>query len=715
MSSSAPLSRRDFLKVSGLALTIGFVLPGAGSRALAAAPAPFAPNAWLQITADDVVTVFCGSSEMGQGVLTAIPMLVAEELDADWARVKVVQAGAHQAYANPVMRTQATGGSTTVRAYWEPLRRAGAAAREMLIAAAAEGWDCTPATCRTEAGVVIYADGRRARYGALVAAAALLPVPAAPALKHSQDFRILGKPLPRLDTAGKIDGSTRYGIDVTVPGMLVAVMARAPMPGTKPLRVDETRARAVKGVVEVIAIPNGIAVLARSYWVAKRGRDALDIEWDLGTMSGLSSAAISATLDDGARNADAVAKVAGNVDALAGQAGVLEQRYEVPYLAHACMEPLNCTAWVRAGEVEIWAGTQSQGPIQQILAKIAQVDPARVKVNTLMLGGGFGRRFAPDFMIDATLLSRAAGAPVKLIYTREDDMRAGYYRPAAVVRFSGALDAEGKISHLKADIGAPSIVAVTGFMKLPESGVDMFAVEGIADQPYDIPNFRTAYGRREPGPQVWFWRSVGHSQNIFFLESFIDELAAQAGTDPYAFRRCMLQGKPRYLGVLDLATAKAGWGQPLSAGRFRGIALAHCFGSYVAEVAEVSVEPDGTPRVHRVVAAVDCGMTVNPAIIERQIESGIVFGLSAALHGRLDIRDGRVQQSNFHDYPVLRMEEMPRVEVHIVPSAENPGGIGEPGTPPIAPAVANAIYAATGKRLRALPFDRAQLKLRAVS
>jgi isoquinoline 1-oxidoreductase beta subunit len=706
-------SRRGFLRSSatGAALTIGFALPAAAARVQPAAAKPFVPSAYLRIGSDGLVTVVCGSSEMGQGVLTAIPMLVAEELDADWSRVRVEQAPVDQAYANPLFGMQATGGSTTVRAHWEPMRKAGAAAREMLVAAAAAQWKVGVGECRTERGQVIHASGRKLGYGALAASAAQQPVPANPRLKDAKDFRILGRPTRRLDTAGKVDGSAKFGIDAQVPGMLVAVMARAPVPGAKPAKVDDTQARAVKGVRQVVTIGSGVAVLADGFWAAKKGRDALKIEWDAGKLTGLSSERIGALLADGANMPDAIAVDTGNVrDAAATSSKVIDAAYEAPYLAHACMEPLNCTAWVQGDSVELWVGTQSQGPSQGILGQVASVTPAKVKINTLLLGGGFGRRFAPDFTIDATLLSKISGKPVKLIYTREDDMAAGFYRPASVVRFEGAVDAQGTASMLKAGIGSPSIMAASGFMKIPDSGVDSFAVEGIADHPYDIPNQRLAYGRREPGPQVWFWRSVGHSQNAFFLESFIDELAAAAGKDPFEFRRALLANKPRHKGVLELAAAKAGWGTPLPAGVFRGIALAESFGSHVAEVAEVSVAADGTPRVHRVVAAVDCGMMVNPLTIARQIESAIAYGLSAALYGRITYKDGRVEQGNFNDYPVLRIGEMPRVEVHIVHSRENPGGIGEPGTPPIAPAVANAIFAATGKRLRRLPFDTAQLR-----
>lgn len=704
-------SRRGFLK-TGSALSIGFALPLAAGRALAAAPgATFAPNAWVRITPDNRVKVICASAEMGQGVLTAIPMMLAEELDADWKLVSVERAPIDKAYTNPAFGIQATGGSTTVRAHWEPLRRAGAAARQMLVAAAAAQWKVPVDECRTEASHVIHPSGQKLSYGALVEAAAKVPVPEKPVLKDPKDFRLLGKPMRRLDTPGKVNGSAKFGIDAHVPGLLVAVMARAPQPGAKPARVDDSKAKAVKGVKSVLTIPTGVAVLATGYWAAKKGRDALQIDWDLGSSASLTSAKVSEVLAEGAGRADAITREGGNPkDGAANAALKVEAQYEVPYLAHACMEPMNATAWVKGDEVEVWAGTQSEGPAQGILSQVAQVTPAKVKVNTLLLGGGFGRRFAPDFLIDAVLLSKLSGAPVKLIYSREDDMAAGYYRPASVAKFEGAVDANGRVTMLKCGVGSPSIMAASGFMKLPDNGVDSFAMEGIADHPYDIDHQRLTYGRREPGPQVWFWRSVGHSQNIFFIESFIDELAAAAKKDPFEFRRAMLTQQPRYRGVLELAAEKAGWGQPLPAGVFRGIAVAQSFGSYVAEVAEVSVAADGAPKVHRVVAAVDCGMTVNPQTIARQIESAIVYGLSAALYGRISFKDGRVEQSNFHDYPVLRMNETPNVEVHMVASREAPGGIGEPGTPPIAPAVANAIFAATGKRLRLLPFDPAQIK-----
>jgi len=709
------LTRREFLKSSGgVALVLGFSLP-VGNRVLAASATPgpqvFAPNAYLRITPDNKVRVISGSIEMGQGVFTAIPMLLAEELDADWSTISVELAPTDPAYNNPVFGIQATGGSTSVRGHWLPLRKAGAAAREVLITAAALKWGVEPARLRTAEGFVFGPGDRRASYGSLVAAAAALPVPQEPKLKDSLAFKLLGKPLKRLDTRPKVEGSARFGIDAQVDGMLVAVMARSPLPGARPASIQDAAARSVRGVEQVITIPGGVAVLATGYWAARKGRDALEVTWDLGEQGSLSSAKVSALLAEGAAKAESLALELGNpLTALPPGNRILTAQYEAPYLAHACMEPMNCTAWVRGDEVEIWAGTQSQGPAQGILASVAQVAQGKVYVNALMLGGGFGRRFAPDFVIDATLLSKASGKPVKLIYSREDDMAAGFYRPAAVARFEATLGSDGRPVALRAGIASPSIMAATGFMQIPASGVDGLAMEGVADHPYDIPNQRLAYGRREPGPQVWFWRSVGYSQNTFFIEGLIDELAVAAGKDPLEYRLQLLGRQPRHRAVLEAAAEKAGWGKPLPAGRARGIAVALSFGSYVAEVAEVSVDPDGTPRVHRVVAAVDCGMFVNPEIIRRQIEGSIAMGLSAALHEQITFKDGKPEQTNFHTYRLLRMPEMPAVEVHILPSTEAPGGIGEPATPPLAPAVVNAIFAATGRRIRALPISAEALR-----
>ena len=699
-------SRRDFLKSSALAgggLIVSFALPGATRLAQAAGDVKL--SAYLRIAPNNDITVVCGLSEMGQGVHTAIPMLVAEELDADWTRVRVEQAGVDKAFANPIFGMQATGGSTSVRGHWEPMRKAGAQARAMLIAAAAETWKVDPSECRTEKGMVLHKTGKKASYGQLAAKAAKQVPPKDVKLKDPSQFTLLGKSgTKRLDTAAKSTGKAKYGLDVYLPGMLTAVIAHAPVLGGKPVSVDGSKAKAVPGVRQVVTIPAGVAVLADGYWAAKMGRDALEIKWDDGPNAALSSEGISKMLSDGAKAGGAVGRNEGDAKAAAAEK-TLEAEYEAPFLSHSCMEPLNCTAWVRNGEVEIWAGTQSQGPAQGILAQVGGVAPGKVKVNTMYLGGGFGRRFAPDPVIGATILSKITGKPVKLVYSREDDTRGYFYRPASVTRMKGGLDASGKAVLFTANVASPSIMEGSHFMKLPPDGVDEFGVEGIRDCPYDIPNLRIEYSRQEPGGiQVWFWRSVGHSQNSFFLESFIDEMAHEAGKDPFEFRRALLSKQPRYKGALELAAEKADWGKPLPAGVHRGIAVVFSFGSWCAEVAEVSVAADGTPTVHRVVAAVDCGMTVNPDIVKRQIESAIVYGLTAALYGKITFKDGQVQQSNFHDYRMLRMNQMPRVEVYIVPSKEAPGGIGEPGTPPIAPAVANAIFAATGKRIRKLPI-----------
>ncbi len=706
MTTAFKPSRRTFLKSSGL--VIGFTLPLA-PRLAEAATAEFKPNAYLRVGADNRVTVVVGLSEMGQGVHTAIPMLVAEELDADWSRVRVEQAPADAAFANPIFHTQATGGSTSVNGHWDPMRKAGAAAREMLVAAAAQTWKADPSECRTEKGAVIHKSGKKLSYGKLVSAASKQPVPKEPKLKSAADFKIIGQPLHRLDTPHKVNGSGKSGMDVRLRGMLTAVMARPPVPGGKAVSVDDSNTKKIKGVRQVIQIPQGVAVLADGYWAAKKGRDALEIKWDDGPNAGLSSERVTKMLTDATQKDGKVARSEGNVGS-ASAAKTLEAVYEAPYLAHACMEPMNATAWVKKDTVEIWAGTQSQGPNQGILSHVASVEPKKVKVNTMLLGGGFGRRFAPDFTIAATLLSKMSGKPVKLVYSREDDMRAYFYRPASVTRFTAGLDGSGQPVSLVARVACPSIMEASGFMKLPETGVDSFGVEGVADLPYAIPNLRVDYLREEPGVQVWFWRSVGHSQNIFFSESFIDELAHAAGKDPFEFRRGLLGNAPRHKGVLELAAEKAGWGSPLQQGVHRGIAVAYSFGSYVAEVAEVSVSSDGQPRVHRVVAAVDCGEVVNPEIVKRQVESAIAYGLSAALYGRISFKDGRVEQGNFDTYPVLRMNEMPKVEVHILKSTSHATGMGEPGLPPLAPAVTAAIFQATGKRLRKLPIDPGELK-----
>ena len=715
MNPTAAQSRRDFLKVSALAgggLLIAVAIPGVGRLADAApAGAPFAPNAFIRITPDGTVTVVVGYSEMGQGVLTAVPMLVAEELDADWSRVHFEQAPADPVYKNPMFGMQGTGGSTTVRASWQPMREAGATARAMLIAAAAQRWGASPADCRTDAGRVVHTGGKSLLYGALASEAARQPVPAQVALKDPRQFRIIGKSLHRLDTPLKIDGSGLFGIDVRVPGGYTAVLARPPVPGAKPLRWNAERAQSMPGVKAVVEVPSGIAAVADGYWNAKKARDALDVQWDLGANTAYSSDSIQRSFAARAQQPGVIARKDGDAAAAlrAPQATKrLEGVYQAPYLAHACMEPMNVTASVTADGIEVWGSVQAPGAIQQALAAAFHLKPEQIRVTTTLLGGGFGRRFGLDYVFDAAFVSKAIGAPVHVMYPREDDMRAQFYRPAALLRFEGALDERGAPLALRMNTVCGSIAKAA---RMPlRDGLDSFAVEGLTACPYRMPNLQVEWSESEPPYGVWFWRSVGHSQNIFFVEGIVDEMAAAAGKDPYEYRRALLGGAPRYRNVLDLAAEKAGWSKPLPTGRHRGIAVGESFGSYVAEVAELSVGADGAVKVHRVVCAVDCGRVVNPRIVERQMESAIVYGLSAALYGRITIEQGRVQQSNFNDYPVLRMHEMPMVEVHILPSSENPGGVGEPGLPPLAPALVNAIFAATGKRLRSLPVDAAALK-----
>ena len=699
------MERRAFLQTAGgagAALVIGFRIPGRGEQE----PAPFAPNAWLRISPDDSVLVIVDRSEMGQGVATSLPMLLAEELEADWSKVKIEFAPADKAYINPLFGLQGTGGSSSVRAAWTPLRKAGAAAREVLIAAAAQRWAVKTTECRAENGAVVHTKTkRRLRYGQLAARAATLPVPTDVPLKDPKDWRIAGKPTKRLDAAVKTNGRAKFGIDTWVPGLRIAVVARSPVFGGKVKSFDATAAKAVEGVRNVVQISSGVAVVATGYWPAKLGRDALKVEWDEGSVASVSSAGISAMFAERAGQASAaVAKHVGDPEGgLSGAATKVEADYEMPFLAHTTMEPMNATAHVRADGVDIWAPTQFQTGAQGIGAAIGGVPPEQVKVHTTYLGGGFGRRFELDFIQEALETSKAVGTPVKVIWSREDDVRNGQYRPANFHRMRAGLGADGKPVAWSHRIVAPSIMARV-FPNTVQNGLDGEAVEGGAELPYTVPNLHVDYVLTDTGIPVGFWRSVNNSFNGFAVETFIDECAAAAKADPYEYRRALLANAPRHRGVLELAATKAGWGTPLPAGRARGIAVFKSFESFVAQVAEVSVSSAGEVRVHRVVCAVDCGMHVNPQTIEAQMQGGIVFGLTAALKGAITIDKGRVQQGNFNDYEMLRMHEMPVVEVYIVPSNEAPGGIGEPGTPPIGPAVGNAIFALTGKRIRKLPI-----------
>jgi len=710
MSAAGTLDRREFLKkttTGGTALLVGFYLPGK-FQALAAAPRPepVAANAWVRIAPDDTVTILIDKSEMGQGVVTSLAMLLAEELEFDWKKVKTEFAPAAPAYFNPVFGVQGTGGSTSVRASWGPLTKAGAAAREMLIAAAAQQWYVDASSCHVENGAVVHsATGKRLTYGTLAERAAKMPVPVNPPLKDSKNYKYIGKPTKRLDTPTKITGKAQFGIDVRLPNIQHAVVARCPVFGGRVKGFDDSKAKAVPGVKRVLQISSGIAVVADNTWSAMEGRRALQITWDEGPNAANSSDAIRKLYLAAAEKPGAIVRKDGDADAaLAGAVKKVEAAYEVPFLAHATMEPMNCAADVRADSCDIYAPTQFQTINQMTGAGITGLKPEQVRIHTTFLGGGFGRRAEQDFIAEAVQISKGIGAPVQVTWSREDDIQSDYYRPAAYSKLTGGLDADGWPVAWKSRIVGPSIMS-RFFPGSVKNGIDESSVEGQANSKYGIPNFLVEYALTEAGVPVGFWRSVGNSHNGFITESFVEELAHAGGKDPFEFRRKLLANAPRHRGVLELAAEKAGWGKPLPAGVTRGIAVVESFGSYVAEVAEVSVNrKSGEVKVHRVVCAVDCGRTVNPNTIEAQMEGSIVYGLTAALKGRITIAKGRVEQSNFHDYEMLRINETPKTEVYIVPSNDPPGGVGEPGTPPIAPAVCNAIFAATGKPIRRLPI-----------
>jgi isoquinoline 1-oxidoreductase beta subunit len=706
MSSS--ITRRDFIQrgvAAGTGLTIAIHFGCSPRGPAGPVTTPFVPNAFLKVSTDGSVTVVCGFSEMGQGVLTAVPQLVAEELDVEWGAVRVEQAPAGEAYFNSAFGIQGTGGSTTVRASWTPLREAGARARAMLVAAAAARWGVGAGECRTENGYVLRVGSRdRLGYGELAEAAGALPVPESVTLKSPSEFRIIGRPMPRLDLADKVNGRGVFGIDVQTPGLLVATVARCPVFGGRAARWDEAAALAVPGVRHVVPISSGVAVVAEGYWAARKGRDALAVQWAEGANARQSSERISADFAALVRRPGVQVRREG-AGAAPQQGTSIEAVYEVPFLAHACMEPMNATAHVEADRVTIWAPIQFQaapsaevfgGGARELGSMIGGVPPERVTVHTTYLGGGFGRRFFLDFVAEALQCSKLTGAPVKVVWSREDDIRHDFYRPAAMAWFRATV-ANGRPVSWVNRVACPAILPAA------RGRVDDASVEGLADFPYAVPNVLVEAHNPQLGIPTGFWRSVGSSQNAFFSECFVDELAHAAGADPFEFRRGLLDAHPRHKRVLELAAERAGWGRPLAAGRARGIAVAASFGSYVAEVAEVSLE-NGVPRVHRVVVAIDCGPVVNPDIVAAQMESGVVYGLTAALYGKVTIAEGRAVEGNFDTYRMLRISQMPVVETHIVPSTDSQGGVGEPGTPPIAPAVVNALAALTGQRIRRLPL-----------
>lgn len=718
MNGIQNISRRDFLKAGALlggGLILGVSLPTVAlSAKLSPKAASASLNAFVRIGPDDTVTIIVNHSEMGQGVYTSLPMLVNEELDADWAKVKFEAAPVDAAYNHTAYGMQMTGGSSSVWSEYDRMRQMGAAAREMLVGAAASQWNVDPSTCRAEKGNVIHTSGKKLSYGKLAKKAAALPVPKDVKLKDPSHYTTVGKPMRRLDTPVKVNGAAKFGMDVSLPGMLTAVVARPPVFGAKVKSMKDGKAKAVPGVKIVAQVPSGVAVIAKDFWSAKQGRDALEIAWDEGPLAALSTAGIRGQYADLAKKPGLAAKKEGDVDAaMAKSVKQLNAEYEVPYLAHATMEPMNCTVDLKRNSCELWTGTQFQTSDRNAAAAVAGLKPEQVTVHTMYLGGGFGRRANPanDFVKEAVHVAKAAKAPVKVIWTREDDTQGGYYRPMWYDRIAAGLDEKGNPVAWKHTIVGQSILAGTPFESMMvKNGIDGVSVEGAADLPYAVPNVLVDLHSPKTGVPVLWWRSVGHSHTAFVVESFLDELAAAAGKGPYEYRKQLLANHPRHLGVLNLAAEKAGWGSPLPAGRARGIAVHESFGSFIAEVAEVSVSPAGDIRVHKVVCAVDCGKYVNPDTIRAQMESGVVFGLSAALHGAITFKDGRVEQSNFHDYPLLRLGEMPEVEVHIVESKEKSGGIGEPGVPPIAPAVANAVFALTGKRIRKLPMTTEVVK-----
>ena len=718
MAQATDLTRRTFLKVGAAAgggLLIGLYLPrylGMNEETTAASEV-FEPNVWIRIGTDDTVTITLTQLEMGQGVMTSMPMLIAEELDMDWQKLDTVWAPADPVYGNPGFGgSQSTAGSRSVRGMWKLFREAGATGRAMLVTAASQTWGVPENECSSEKGEVIHSStGRRLKYGQLVEKASTLPVPEQVTLKNFDEFRLLGQSLARLDVPEKVNGSAVYGIDISRPNMLVARVVRCPVFGGKVNSFNADKTKAVPGVRHVIQISSGISVIADNYWAATKGVQALEIEWDEGPLAGLSSSDISKQLAELGQKTGAVARNDGDFTAaMSGASRTFEATYEVPYLAHACMEPMNCTADVRADGCDVWVSTQSQTSTHRAAIEITGLPPEAVKVHTPYLGGGFGRRGQTDFVADAVESSKAAGRPVKVIWTREDDIQHDYYRPVSYARFWAALDESGMPIAWMQRLVQPSLRARDNPRALDAAGgVDRNSMEGAADLPYNIPNVRVEYVRIEPGIPVGYWRSVGNSVNGYVTESFLDEIAVTAGKDPLELRRLLLDKAPRHKAALELACENAGWGKPLPNGRARGISVHESFGSIIAQVAEVSVGRDGEVRVHRVTSAVDCGWIINPDTIKAQIESGIVYGLTALLKGEILIDRGRVAQSNFHDYQMLRMNEMPEIEVHIVPSTETPGGMGEPGTPPIFSAVVNAIYAATGKRIRRLPIRPAEL------
>ncbi|AUX33923.1 MULTISPECIES: xanthine dehydrogenase family protein molybdopterin-binding subunit [Sorangium] len=706
------VSRRDFLQVaagSAAGLLLSFYVPqGVRAAPKAAQPQPLSPNAFVRIGTDESVTVVLAHSEMGQGIWTGLAMLIAEELECDWSKVRSEHAPAAPVYGHPVMHFQMTGGSTSTNGEFDRYRTVGAMAKDMLVRAAAARWKVAPAACVAAKGIITHGKDQLT-YGQLAEEAMKLTPPAKVKLKDPKDWKLIGTLVRRIDTPEKITGKAQFGIDVQFPGLRTAVVLRPPAFGAKLAKYDAADALKVPGVEKVVPTANGVAVVAAHFWAAKLGRDALRAEWTKPEGGGADSARLIDEFRAQARKPGPVAHQVGKVeDALAAAKSRIEAEYDVPYLAHAPMEPLNCTVKIEGDRCEIWTGTQFQTGDQMAAAKILGTAPEKVQIHTTFLGGGFGRRASPvaDFVGEAVMVAKAAGVPVKVVWTREDDMRGGYYRPAYVHRVQVGVDARGMPTAWDHMVVGQSIVAGTPLESfIVKNGIDHTSVEGLGESPYlaGVPALRVSlHSPRTPVTVLW-WRSVGNTHTAFAMESIIDELAHAAGQDPLAYRLELLKNKPRHANALKVAAEKAGWGTAPPPGRARGLAMHESFGSIVAEVAEISIEK-GRIRVHSVTCSVDCGTAVNPLGIEAQVQGSVAFGLTAALYGKLNIVEGQVQESNFHDYPMLRMADMPRIAVHIIPSKATMGGIGEPATAPIAPAVANAVFALTKQRLRSLPF-----------
>jgi isoquinoline 1-oxidoreductase beta subunit len=708
-------SRRGFLRAGAAAgggLVLCLYLPST-DRDAAAADDGFAPNAFIRIGNDGQVVLTMPYVEMGQGTYTSISMLIAEELEVDLKQVRLEHAPPNERlYANPLIGIQATGNSNAIRASWQPMRQAGAAARTMLLTTAARRWNVDLSSCRAQSGEVHHvATGRSLKYGELAGEAARMPVPENVVLKRPGDFKLIGTPVKRLDTPAKINGTAVYGIDVRPPGVKIATMAQAPVFGGRVKSLDDIAARAVKGVRQIVRLEDAVAVVADHMGAAKKGLAALLIEWDDGPHAKLNTADIASELEQATLKPGAVAQTIGDTGkAMANAAAKVEATYQLPFLAHATMEPMNCTVHVRKDSCEVWVGNQVIGRAQAAAAKVTGLPLDKVVVHNHLLGGGFGRRLEIDGVTRAVEIARHVDGPVKVVWTREEDIQHDMYRPYWFDRMSAGLDAKGMPVAWNNRFAGSSVIARWAPPAF-KNGLDGDTTEGAIDLVYALPNLHVEYVRAEPpGIPTAFWRSVGPSHNVFVTESFMDELAAAAKQDPVAYRLALLDKAPRANNVLALAAEKAGWGQPLPERVGRGVSLQHVFATYLALVAEVEVSKAGSVRVRRVVCAVDCGTVINPDTVEAQIQSAVIFGITAALYGQITLKNGRVEQSNFHDYEMLRIDAAPAIEVHIVQSSEPPGGMGECGTSAIVPAVANAIFAATGKRLRKMPIDATALK-----